>query len=53
MSVVENPVRLWSRSVHIHLMLNRLTYGGRPVFHYRKEAAQTRRSGAKKFPDSL
>ena len=24
---------------HIHLMLNRLTHGGRPVFHYRKEAA--------------
>jgi putative transposase len=24
---------------HIHLMLNRLTHGGRPVFHYRKDAA--------------
>jgi putative transposase len=24
---------------HIHLMLNRLAPGGRPVFHYRKEAA--------------
>jgi putative transposase len=24
---------------HIHLMLNRLTHGARPVFHYRKEAA--------------
>ena len=24
---------------HIHLMLNRLTRGGRPVFHYRKDAA--------------
>ena len=24
---------------HIHLMLNRLTHDGRPVFHYRKEAA--------------
>jgi hypothetical protein len=24
---------------HIHLMLNRLTDGGGPVFHYRKDAA--------------
>jgi len=24
---------------HIHLILNRLTHGGRLVFHYRKEAA--------------
>ena len=24
---------------HIHLMLNRLTHGGGPVFHYRKDAA--------------
>lgn len=24
---------------HIHLMLNRLTHGGDPVFHYRKDAA--------------
>src|SRR5262252_8292919 len=24
---------------HIHLMLNRLTHYGRPVFHYRKDAA--------------
>jgi putative transposase len=24
---------------HIHLMLNRLTHGGCPVFHYRKDAA--------------
>jgi putative transposase len=24
---------------HIHLMLNRLTHGGHPVFHYRKDAA--------------
>src|SRR5262252_9213605 len=24
---------------HIHLMLHRLTHGGRPVFHYRKDAA--------------
>ena len=24
---------------HIHLMLNRLTHDGRPVFHYRKDAA--------------
>jgi putative transposase len=24
---------------HIHLMLNRRTHGGRPVFHYRKDAA--------------
>jgi putative transposase len=24
---------------HIHLMLNRLTHGGRPMFHYRKDVA--------------
>src|SRR5215468_10690074 len=27
------------QSSHMHLMLNRLSPGGRPAFHYRKEAA--------------
>jgi putative transposase len=38
---------------HIHLMLNRLAPGNRPVFHYRKDAACVCGDGAKEFPDSL